>query len=158
MIRIHELRLPIDHVPEDLERAICKLFGIPSGDLMGVEIFKRSHDARKNSALTLIYTLDVSVRNEEAVLKRHAHNPHLKSSPDTSYHFVTHVNQVHPTKSSLRPVVIGFGPCGIFAALLLAQMGFKPIVLERGKSVRERTQDTWGLWRKKILNPESNEQ
>lgn len=158
MIRIHELRLPIDHVPEDLERAICKLFGIPSGDLMGVEIFKRSHDARKNSALTLIYTLDVSVRNEEAVLKRHAHNPHLKSSPDTSYHFVTHVNQVHPTKSSLRPVVIGFGPCGIFAALLLAQMGFKPIVLERGKSVRERTQDTWGLWRKKILNPESNVQ
>ena len=86
------------------------------------------------------------------------HDPHVRPSPDTSYHFVAMSGDHRLAKSDLRPVVIGFGPCGIFAALLLAQMGLKPIVLERGKAVRERTQDTWALWRKKILNPESNVQ
>ncbi len=158
MIRITELRLPIDHAPEALEAEILKKLAIAPKDLVRFEVFKRSYDARKNSALTFIYTLDVSVRDEAGVLKRHAHDPHVRPSPDTSYHFVVQQSHNPVTKSPLRPVVIGFGPCGIFAALLLAQMGLKPIVLERGKAVRERTQDTWGLWRKKILNPESNVQ
>lgn len=154
MIHITELRLPVDHAPEALEAAILKRLELGSKDLIRFEIFKRSYDARKNSALSFIYTIDVSVKDEAAVLKKFAHDVHVKPTADTSYHFVAKA----PASLKLRPVVIGFGPCGIFAALILAQMGFKPIVLERGKQVRERTQDTWGLWRKKILNPESNVQ
>ena len=155
MIRLTELRLPIDHAPEALEQAILKRLHLNPKDLIGFTVFKRSYDARKNVALSLIYTLDISVKDEDALLQKYAGDQHIRVSPDTSYHFVTNASQAHPLD---RPVVIGFGPCGIFAALVLAQMGFKPIVLERGKAVRERTQDTWGLWRKKILNPESNVQ
>lgn len=154
MIRINELRLPISHSPEDLELAILKRLELAPKDLIKFEIFKRSYDARKNVVLAFIYTIDVSVKDDEGTLKKFAHEQHIKATPDTSYHFVTKA----PENLSSRPVVIGFGPCGIFAALTLAQMGFKPIVLERGKKVRERTQDTWGLWRKKVLNPESNVQ
>ncbi len=154
MIRITELRLPIDHAPEELETAILKRLKTSPKDLIHFNVFKRSYDARKNTALSLIYTLDVSVRDEEAILKAMGHDANIRPAPDTSYHFVAKA----PEQLTERPVVIGFGPCGIFAALVLAQMGFKPIVLERGKQVRERTQDTWGLWRKKILNPESNVQ
>ena len=154
MIRITELRLPVNHAPEELEAAILKRLSISSKDLVAFTVFKRSHDARKNSALSFIYTIDLSIKDEEKILKRWDHDPHVRPSPDTSYHYVAKA----PQDLKKRPVVIGFGPCGIFAALILAQMGFKPIVLERGKQVRERTQDTWGLWRKKILNPESNVQ
>ena len=158
MIHITELRLPVEHAPEALETAIIHRLGITAQDLLGFELFKRSYDARKNSALSFIYTVDVSVKNETAILAKFKGDLHIKPSPDTSYHFVTHAAQSASASSRLRPVVIGFGPCGIFAALLLAQMGFKPIVLERGKAVRERTQDTWALWRKNVLNPESNVQ
>jgi uncharacterized FAD-dependent dehydrogenase len=154
MIRITELRLAVDHAPSELEDAILKRLSISLADLVDFTVFKRSYDARKNTALSFIYTIDASVKDEETVLKRCAHDEHVRPSPDTSYHFVTKA----PAALKHRPIVIGFGPCGIFAALVLAQMGFKPIVLERGKPVRERTQDTWGLWRKKILNPESNVQ
>ena len=154
MIRITELRLAVDHAPSELEDAILKRLAISAKDLLALTVFKRSYDARKNTALSFIYTIDISVKDEEDVLKRCAHDEHVRPSPDTSYHFVTKA----PLQLKSRPVVIGFGPCGIFAALILAQMGFKPIVLERGKQVRERTQDTWGLWRKKVLNPESNVQ
>jgi uncharacterized FAD-dependent dehydrogenase len=157
MIRITELRLPIDHAPEALEGAILKRLNLKPQDLIQVEVFKRSYDARKNVALAFIYTVDLSVKGEEELLKKFAGDAHIRPSPDMSYHFLAHASQVKP-ESFERPVVIGFGPCGIFAALVLAQMGFKPIVLERGKQVRERTQDTWGLWRKNVLNPESNVQ
>jgi len=157
MIRITELRLPIDHPPEAVEAAILKRLNIQSKDLIRTEIFKRSYDARKNVVLAFIYTVDLSVRDEEEVLKAFENDIHVKPSPDTSYHFVAQASEMK-LANFVRPVVIGFGPCGIFAALLLAQMGFKPIVLERGKKVRERTQDTWGLWRKNVLNPESNVQ
>ena len=158
MIRITELRLPINHAPEDLEAAILRRLRLAPKDLMSFQIFKRSYDARKNVALAFIYTIDLSVKNEEALLKTFSNDGHIRPSPDTSYHFVAKAPESIAKGLALRPVVIGFGPCGIFAALLLAQMGFKPIVLERGKPVRERTQDTWGLWRKNILNPESNVQ
>jgi len=155
MIRLTELRLPIDHTPEALELAIIKRLHLESKDLVNFSVFKRSYDARKNVALSLIYTVDISVKDEEKVLQKFSGDQHVRVSPDIRYHFVSDAAQAKPAD---RPVVIGFGPCGIFAALVLAQMGFKPIVLERGKPVRERTQDTWGLWRKKILNPESNVQ
>jgi hypothetical protein len=154
MIRITELRLAIDHAPEALEAAIVRFLKISPKDVISFEVFKRSYDARKNVALAFIYTVDVSVKDEAQVLTRFAGSVHVRPSPDTRYRFIAKA----PQKLEHRPVVIGFGPCGIFAALLLAQMGFKPIVLERGKAVRERTQDTWGLWRKSTLNPESNVQ
>lgn len=158
MIRITELRLPINHGPEAVEAAILKRLNLSAKDLIRFEIFKRSYDARKNVALSFIYTVDLSAKNEDALLKQFAGDAHVRPSPDTSYHFKAQAPDSIASGKALRPVVIGFGPCGIFAALVLAQMGFKPIVLERGKPVRERTQDTWGLWRKKILNPESNVQ
>lgn len=154
MIRITELRLPIDHSQEELTLAILKRLKVLAKDLLEYTVFKRSHDARKNSELAFIYTIDVTVKDEELVLQGVGYDPHVRLAPDTSYHFVAQA----PRALAHRPIVIGFGPCGIFAALILAQMGFKPIVLERGKPVRERTQDTWGLWRKKVLNTESNVQ
>jgi len=157
MIHIIELRLPINHPPEALPAAILTRLGIAADDLLKVEIFKRSYDARKNIALAFTYIVDVVVKDEAEVLKRFVDDPQVRLTPDTSYHFVAQVtDQTH--RPALRPVVIGFGPCGIFAALLLAQMGLKPLILERGKAVRERTQDTWKLWRKNVLNPESNVQ
>jgi uncharacterized protein len=158
MIRITELRLPINHPPEALEAAILGRLKIDPKDLVQFNVFKRSYDARKNVALAFIYTVDVSTKNEEALLTQFDGDIHIRPSPDTSYHFVAKNPAISQSDHFLRPVVIGFGPCGIFAALLLAQMGFRPIVLERGKQVRERTQDTWGLWRKNVLNPESNVQ
>ncbi len=154
MLRITELRLPLEHAPDALNAAIAKRLNIPASDIGTVTLFKRSYDARKASALMFIYTVDIEVTNEAALFKKFAADPKITPTPDTSYHFVGQA----PSTLLSRPVIVGFGPCGIFAALILAQMGFKPIVLERGKAVRERTQDTWGLWRKNVLNPESNVQ
>lgn len=154
MIQITELRLPIDHPAQALETKILERLEIQAIDLIKFVIFKRSFDVRKKSAASFIYTVHVSVKNEEEVLRKFSFDPHIRPAPDTSYHYVAKA----PSELKTRPIVIGFGPCGIFAALLLAQMGFRPIVLERGKPVRERTQDTWGLWRKNILQTESNVQ
>ena len=154
MLRLTELKLPLDHPPEALRAAILQRLAIRDDELLSVSIFKRSFDARKKHAMRLIYTVDIEVKNEAAVLKQFHNDRHLMPTPDMAYRFVGHA----PDALTSRPLVVGFGPCGIFAALVLAQMGFKPIVLERGKAVRERTQDTWGLWRKHTLNPESNVQ
>ncbi len=158
MLRLTELRLPLDHVPDALRAAILKRLDIADADLIDFAVFKRSYDARKKSTLLFVYSVDVSVKNESLLLKKFRGDQQLKPSPDTEYQPIAHAPTNFVASGSLRPVVIGFGPCGIFAALILAQMGFKPIVLERGKQVRERTSDTFGLWRKKILNPESNVQ
>ncbi len=154
MLRLTEIKLPIDHKPKELRAAILKRLGIEDKALLSFSIFKRSYDARKKDNLLLVYSVDVEVKNEAALQKKHAKDHRLKPTPDMQYQFVAQA----PDNLPSRPIVIGFGPCGIFAALTLAQMGFKPIVLERGKAVRERTQDTWGLWRKNKLNPESNVQ
>ncbi|MEW6120835.1 MAG: NAD(P)/FAD-dependent oxidoreductase [Pseudomonadota bacterium] len=154
MLRLTELKLPLDHPPDALRAAILVRLAIRDEDLLGFSIFKRSYDARKKHALLMVYAVDVEVRNEAALLKTFRNDAHLKPTPDMDYRFVGQA----PATLDERPLVVGFGPCGIFAALVLAQMGFKPIVLERGKAVRERTQDTWGLWRKHVLNPESNVQ
>ncbi len=166
MLRITEIRLPIDHDDVALERAILKRLNIAPTDLLSFSIFKRSHDARKRIAILLVYIVDVEVLNALSVLKRFANDRQILPTPDMAYvftgsaptDFFERVSQTNDTNVALRPVIVGFGPCGIFAALLLAQMGLRPIVLERGKSMRERTQDTWGLWRKRTLDPESNVQ
>jgi uncharacterized protein len=154
MLRLTEIKLPLDHSPADLTAAILQRLKISAEALLGYTIFRRGVDARKPSAIAFIYTLDVELVDAEQVLHALPASPHLKPTPDTRYQFVTHA----PDHLPERPVVIGTGPCGLFAGLLLAQMGFRPIILERGKAVRERTQDTWGLWRKQVLDPESNVQ
>jgi len=152
MLRLTEIRLPLNHSADDLKAAILKRLGIALSELQGYTLFRRGYDARKRNDIVLVYTVDAEVRNEAALLKRNITNVAL--APDMSYRVVAHA----PQGLSERPVVIGTGPCGIFVGLLLAQMGFRPIMLERGKEVRERTKDTWGLWRKGKLNPESNVQ
>ncbi len=156
MIRLTELKLPLDHSPEDLNTMADKALAVTNAEVKYRQVFKRSYDARK-AQLQVVYIVDVALvdpQKEMALLAQHATNPHISATPDMGYKAVARA----PNNLRLRPVVVGFGPCGIFAALLLAQMGFKPIVLERGKTVRQRTKDTWGLWRKNQLNPESNVQ
>ena len=154
MLRLTELRLPLDHAPEAITAAIVERLAIPAIDLLGYTIHKRSYDARKSSAIILTYIIDVEVKNEAQLLAKFVGHAHVKATPDMAYKFVAQALE----GLTERPIIVGFGPCGILAALVLAQMGFKPIVLERGKAVRERTKDTWALWRKNVLNPESNVQ
>lgn len=154
MLRLTELKLPLDHDEAALPNAILQTLGIDATQLRHYHVFRRGYDARRRDQIFLIYTLDVDTTDNEALLKKHAGNPHVVVAPDTSYRFIGHA----PKALEKRPVVIGFGPCGLFAALILAQMGFRPLVLERGQPVRQRTQDTWGLWRKRNLNPDSNVQ
>ncbi|WP_426662297.1 NAD(P)/FAD-dependent oxidoreductase [Rhodanobacter aciditrophus] len=154
MLRLTNLKLPLDHPAEALPAVICGKLGIKPGMLRGFSVFRRGYDARRRGAIALIYTLDVEVDDEAALLARHADDRHVQPTPDTGYRFVARAS----AKLEHRPIVIGFGPCGIFAALILAQSGFRPIVLERGKAVRERTRDTWDLWRKRNLHPDSNVQ
>ena len=154
MLRLTEIKLPLGHHESELHAAILKRLGIADDELVSYIVFKRGVDARKSHAILYTYTLDVAVRDEAAVLARFKNDPHVNISPDTRYRFVAQA----PQNMVSRPVVIGMGPAGIFAGLLLAQMGFRPLILERGKAVRERTRDTFGLWRQGILNPESNVQ
>ncbi|MBV6325099.1 NAD(P)/FAD-dependent oxidoreductase [Duganella violaceipulchra] len=158
MLRLNEVKLPLNHAEADLQAAIRARLDIAADALLGYTVFKRSYDARKKTAIVLIYSLDVEVKDEAALLKRLQHDVHLMPAPDTAYKFVAHGEQLAGHDQNPRPVVIGTGPCGLFAALILAQMGLRPIILERGKQVRERTVDTFGFWRKRELNPESNVQ
>ena len=180
MIRITELKLPLSALPVEerrasdapseteadralvahpidaLERLSAQALGIDVAAITSLHVFKRSFDARKADLLA-VYIVDLELTDaslETGLLSRHAGHPHIGPTPDMTYRMVVQA----PAELQERPVVVGYGPCGIFAALVLAQMGFKPIVLERGKPVRQRTKDTWGLWRKKVLNPESNVQ
>ena len=154
MLRLHELKLPLDHTAADLEAAICARLGIAPVELERYAIARRGNDARRKSAIALVYAIDVVLRDEAALLARLADDPNVRPTPDTSYRFVATAADY----SGPRPVVIGAGPCGLMAALILAQMGLRPIIIERGKAVRERTRDTWGLWRRGVLEPESNVQ
>ncbi|MGQ0441981.1 MAG: NAD(P)/FAD-dependent oxidoreductase, partial [Methylophilaceae bacterium] len=160
MIRVSEIKLPLllatgaGHTEAEIKAALLKKLGIIDADLLHFSIFKRGVDARKRNAILLVYILDCTLKNEARILAKFAKDPHIKPAPDTSYQFPANA----PVNLTSRPVIVGFGPAGIFAALILAQAGFRPIVLERGKSVRERTKDTWGLWRGGKLNPESNVQ
>jgi uncharacterized FAD-dependent dehydrogenase len=154
MIRITDLALPLNHTEDELKQAVLQILKLKTSDLTNFNVFKRSYDARKKADIVLIYTIDVELKNVHEVWPRLSQLPKISRTPDTSYHFVSKASG----QNSTRPVVIGFGPCGLFAAFILAEMGYRPIVLERGKNVRERTKDTWGLWRKRELNPESNVQ
>ena len=154
MLRITEIKLPLNHTDDELKGAVLSRLDISSESLIDFKVVRRGYDARKRNAILFVYTLDVNVKDNESLLKRFEKDQHVNQAPNTQYQFVTQVSE----SIDNRPVVIGMGPCGFMAGLLLAQMGLRPIILERGKEVRERTKDTWGLWRKNKLNPESNVQ
>lgn len=154
MLRLTDIILPLDHDEQALELAILNKLGIHKDQLISFTLFKRGYDARNNKNIQLIYTLDVALSYEEELLAKFSTDQHVRKTPDMTYKFVAQA----PAQLSHRPVVVGLGPCGLFAALILAQMGFKPIIIERGKEVRQRTKDTFGFWRKQALNPESNVQ
>ena len=158
MLRLTELRLPLDHEPAALRAAIVATLDIDAGALRTFEVARRGYDARKRSAIVLVYTVDCDVADEAAVLARHSGKAHVRAAPDMRYGFVAQAPADFAAAGTPRPVVVGFGPCGLFAALLLAQMGCRPLVIERGRAVRERTRDTWALWRRGVLDPESNVQ
>jgi uncharacterized FAD-dependent dehydrogenase len=154
MLRLTDIKLPLDHPADAIEQAVLQKLAISKAELIDFTVFKRGYDARKKNNILLIYTLDISTSVDEQLLEKYSKDPHVKTTPDMEYKFVAQA----PEQLKQRPVVIGMGPCGLFVGLVLAQMGFNPLVLERGKEVRERTKDTFGFWRKKILNTESNVQ
>jgi uncharacterized FAD-dependent dehydrogenase len=154
MLRITELKLPLNHSESDLQSSILYRLQLNLDEFIGVQIVRQNHDARKKTDIQMVYTVDVEVKNEAEILAKFADDIHINQTPHTEYRFVTHAKP----ENKVRPIIIGAGPCGLLATLILAQMGFKPIMLERGKSVRERTKDTFGLWRKREFNPESNVQ
>ncbi len=151
MLRLTELKLPLDHPPDALRDAVLARLAIPPDDLLSLTVARRGYDARRRSAIVLVYAVDIAVRDEATILARGDRN--TVPAPDTTYRF-----PIHSAAPTSRPIVIGTGPCGFMAALSLAQMGLRPLILERGKLVRERTKDTWGLWRRSVLQPESNVQ
>ena len=152
MLRLTDIKLPLDHGPEALKAAILRKLKLPADQLLGWQVFKRGHDARNRNAMAYIYTVDVRLKDESRAAKT------FKPAPDMEYRPVAQAPAKFANDNLKRPLVVGAGPCGLFAALILAQSGFRPIILERGKAVRERTKDTWGLWRRAVLNPESNVQ
>jgi hypothetical protein len=158
MLRLTELRLPLDHPEGAIEAAVRARLGLAAGELRRVQVARRAWDARKKSDIHLVYSVDIEVADEPALLRRAARDRTLARTlapkPDATYRHVARA----PAAGWRRPVVIGTGPCGLFAALILAEMGFRPIILDRGKVVRERTKDTWALWRRAVLSPESNVQ
>ncbi|MFM7026917.1 MAG: NAD(P)/FAD-dependent oxidoreductase [Limnohabitans sp.] len=184
MIRVSELKLPLSALPVEQRRAVdapaeteqdrrppphpeaelrrlaAQALDLTASDIATLQVFKRSFDARK-AELLAVFIVDLTLaqpEGEAALLARFEKNPHIQPTPDMRWRAPCHAPAGFGQKKGERPVVVGFGPCGMLAALTLAQMGFRPIVLERGKTVRERTRDTWGLWRKKVLQPESNVQ
>ncbi|MDH5611998.1 MAG: NAD(P)/FAD-dependent oxidoreductase [Gammaproteobacteria bacterium] len=154
MLRLTEIRLPLGHSPDELKLAILKRLQIKADVLRSYTVARLGYDARKRSAIVAVYSLDVEVSDEAPLLHHFRDETHIKLTPDTDYKFVTRA----PANLQTRPVIIGTGPCGFMAGLLLAQMGFNPLILERGQEVRQRTKDTWALWREHKLNPESNVQ
>lgn len=154
MLRLSEIKLPLDHTDEELQATILKKLRLKAADMASYKVFKRSYDARRRSEIRLVYIVDIETPKQKQLLNRFKQDPHVNPTPDTSYHYVASA----PQGLEHRPVVIGNGPCGMFAGLLLAQMGFKPIILERGKAVHERSVDTFGFWSKGKFKPESNVQ
>ncbi len=154
MLRLNNLKLPLEHSEQALRAEILKRLSIKETELLSYHIYKRSYDARQKSKIDFIYSLDVDTTENTALLVKFADDAQIKQRPDDTYQFVAEA----PKDLVERPIIVGMGPCGLFAGLILAQMGFKPIILERGKEVKKRTVDTFALWRKRELNEESNVQ
>ncbi len=158
MLRITEIKLLLDHDVAALRAAILARLGLSNDELLEFIVFRRGVDARRKSGILFTYTIDVATTRDADVLARYADDTQVITTPDTSYKPVADAGTRPNRNLALRPVVIGSGPCGIMAGVILAQAGLKPIIIERGKAVRERTRDTWAFWREGVLDAESNVQ
>lgn len=158
MLEISELKLPVDHRPDEIARTVEVVLRAPSGEVTDIKIHKRAVDARRGRVL-LIYTLHVTVRDEASALKHFRPDmARVKVAEEETYAELSGVTAGART-GALRPVVVGTGPSGLFCALLLARQGWKPVVLERGKPAGPRARDVTGFWRRGLeFNPESNVQ
>ena len=157
-MRLSELRLPLDHQDDDLTSQIIRRLRIKSSDLKSTRIYKRSIDARNHEQIQVVYSVDVEVYQESQLLKRHLGSKGIRKTPEFKYEQVAKFSRGF-YKTIQRPVVVGAGPCGYFAALTLAQMGLRPLLIERGKAVKERTLDTFAFWKgHSPFNPDSNAQ
>jgi uncharacterized FAD-dependent dehydrogenase len=161
VLRLSELKLPLEHGEADLAASICRRLKLAPEALRSQRVVKRSVDARKKAHIQLTYSVEIELEPalEQKLLQRFRKDPHLQPAPNTSYQFVAKAPVGIADGAIPRPVVIGAGPCGYFCALVLAQMGYRPLLLERGKPVKERSADTFGFWKGKTpFNPESNAQ
>ena len=152
MIRINQLKLQIPHTEEALEKKIQKTLHLKKGDSFTYRIHRQSLDARRKPELFYVYTVDVTVSNENAVLKHCKGN--IQKVEEKHYQIPSHGTEI----LNARPVVIGSGPAGLFCAYLLALEGYRPLVLERGACVEERKKDVDRFWETGVLDPSSNVQ
>lgn len=155
MILISNVRLPLDHSQDELRKAAAEKLQISREEEFSVSVYKRSVDARRTGNILLVYSLLVEVRNQSEILARKQRDQEVRKAPETSYS----PGIVQKTPEDIpRPLIVGTGPAGLFAGIILAEAGLRPILLERGKEVRERAQDTFAFWRTGELKPESNAQ
>lgn len=153
MIRISQMRLGIDDSTDKLIGKASKILRIKPNDIEEMRIFKESIDARKKGKIEFVYTVDLLAKNEKDILKR-VRNKNVDITPDMKYKYP------EPGKIQIneRPIVIGTGPAGLFCGLILAQMGYKPLILERGEDVEKRSKTVKNFWKNGKLNLESNVQ
>ena len=153
MIQVSGIKLPFEHNDVDLRLAVLRALNIHASDLVSISIKRSSLDARKKLNIVRVYTLHIEVSDERHVLDKHNNDQNITEAKIEEYQVPTLIN-----KPNLRPIVIGTGPAGLFAGLILAEAGLNPLMIERGKPVRERTIDTYNFWKNRDLNPESNVQ
>lgn len=158
LIRINSLKLNIGHSDNDLKRALIRKLNIPEHELIEYRIVKKSLDARKKDNITYVYSIDVIVRNEKRILGSRT-NRDITVPERIIYRDPALVSPVDPDNISIRrPVIVGFGPAGMFCAYKLAHAGLKPVVIERGSDVDNRTASVETFWNTGSLNTESNVQ
>ena len=127
MLRLSELKLPLDHGDDAIADAVHRRLELGADQILSYSVARRAYDARKKSAIALIYTVDVHVADEAAVLRQHSGERTINRAPDIAYRPVARA----PDGFAPRPIVIGAGPSGLFAGLILAQMGFGIATMKR---------------------------
>ena len=153
MIRINQIKVPLSHRQEDVLYKAAKILRVPPEKIISWQIVRRSIDARHKPSLWAVYSVDVNVKAEDKVLAG-CRSPQVQAVSGVSYSFPEEGTEI----LRHRPVIIGAGPAGLLCAYLLANHGYRPLLLERGRCVEQRHEDVERFWRDGILDPASNVQ